>query len=86
MWAPTILRLGPHQALGHRRLGYQEGPRDLGRRQAAQRAQAERHPRLEGQRRMAAREDQAELVVAHDGIGERRRLTAERVHGRRLLP
>ena len=35
---------------------------------------------------MAAREDQPQLVVAHDGVGQRRRLTAEQVHGRGLLP
>ncbi len=34
---------------------------------------------------MAAREDQPQLVVAHHGVGERRRLIAEQIHGRGLL-
>ena len=38
------LALGPDQALGQGRLRDEEGPGDLGRRQAAERAQGQRHP------------------------------------------
>ncbi len=41
----------------------EEGPRDLGGRQAAERAQRQRHPGLRRQRRMAAGEDQPQPVV-----------------------
>ena len=57
------LALGAHEALGHRRLGDEERARDLGRRQAAERAQGQRHARLDGERRVAAGEDQAQPVV-----------------------
>ena len=59
------LALGPDEPLRHGRLGHEEGPGDLGRRHAGQRAQGQRHLRLEGQRRVAAGEHQAEPVVGH---------------------
>ncbi len=40
------LALGPHQALGHGRLGDEEGPGDVGGLQAAQQPEGERHLRL----------------------------------------
>ena len=55
--------LGPADALGHRRLGHEEGRRDLGRGQAAHRPQGQRHLRRRGERRMAAQEQQRQLVV-----------------------
>ena len=57
------LALGPHQPLLHRRLAGQEGPRDLGGGEAAERAQRERHARLGRERRVAAGEEQAQPVV-----------------------
>ena len=59
------LALGPHQPLGHGRLGDEEGPGDLGRGQAAQGPQGQRHPGFEGQRRVAAGEHQPEAVVGN---------------------
>ena len=64
----TDLVLGPDQALGHRRLGDQERPRDLGGGQAGQGAQGERDPRLQRQRRMAAGEHQPQPVVADPAV------------------
>ena len=61
------LPLGPHQPLGHGRLGHEEGAGDLTRRQPSRRAQGERHLRVRRERGMAAGEDQAELVV-RDGV------------------
>ncbi len=58
------LALGAHQALGHRRLGYQERPRDLLGAEAAERAQRQRDLRLGRERRVAAGEDQLEAFVA----------------------
>ena len=63
--------LGPHDALGHGRLGDEEGPRDLVGGQAAEQAQGEGHARLGGQDGMAGREDEAQQVVA-DVVVERR--------------
>ena len=57
------LSLGPDEALGHGRLGHQEDGGDLGRGEAAHRAERQRHPHTSVQCRMAAREDEAELVV-----------------------
>ena len=57
------LPLGPHQPLRHRRLGHQEGGRDLRRGQPADAAQRQRDPRLRVQCRMAAHENQPELVI-----------------------
>ena len=57
------LPLGPDQPLGHGRFRHQERGRDLGRAQPAHRAQRQRHPDRRVQGRMAAGEDQAELVV-----------------------
>ncbi len=57
------LPLGADEALGHRALRGEEGPRDLGRRQPAERPQSERHPRFDRQRRVAGGEDQPQPVV-----------------------
>ena len=62
------LLLGPHDALGHRRLGHEEGVGDLGRLEPAEQAQRERDLGRRGQRRVAAREDQAQPVVVHGSL------------------
>ena len=59
------LALRAHQPLRHRGLGDEERARDLRHRQAAERAQRQRHPRLGGERRVAAGEHQAQAVVGH---------------------
>jgi len=59
------LALGAHQALSHRGLGHQERPGDLGGLQAGDEAQGQGHLGGLGQCRVAAGEDQAELVVVH---------------------
>ncbi len=70
------LPLGAHEALGHRRLRDQERVRDLRRRQAYDLAQGQRHPRVRGERRMTAGEDEREPVVgdrAHALVVHRQR-------------
>ena len=62
------LALGPHQPLGHRGLLDQEGLRDLGRREPAERPQRERDLRVERERRMAAREDELEALVGKGSV------------------
>jgi hypothetical protein len=62
------LLLGPHQALGHRRRRDQEGAGDLLGGEASQRAQGQRHLRLQRQRRVAAGEDQAQAIVHRRGF------------------
>ena len=65
------LALRPDEPLGERRLGHEEGPGDLGRREPAERPQRQRHPRVHRQGRVAAREDQPQPVVcdrAHAGL------------------
>jgi hypothetical protein len=62
------LGLCPHQPLGHRRLGHQEGRGDLGSGQAAQQSQGQRHLRRDGERRVAAREHHAQPVVGHGSL------------------
>ena len=57
------LSLRSHEALRHRRLGDEERMRDLGRREATDLAQCQRHAALRGERRVAAREDEGEPVV-----------------------
>jgi hypothetical protein len=62
-------------------LADQEGAGYLDRRHARDRAQRERHPRLGRQRRMAAREDQAQPVVGDvAGTGTRGRRFPEHRH------
>ena len=63
MLAVADLALGAHQALGERRLRHQEGTRDLGRAQPAQKAQRQGNLRVRREGRMAAGEDQAQPVV-----------------------
>ncbi len=62
------LALRPDQALGHRRFGNQERPGDLGGGEAGDAAQGERHLVLDANRRMAAPEDEPELIVTHPGL------------------
>ena len=57
------LALGADEALGEGRLGDEECPGDLRRRQAAQRAQRQGDPGVHRERRMAAREDQPQSIV-----------------------
>lgn len=59
-------RLGPRQAFLHRFLGHEEGPGDLCCGQPAHHAQGEGDPRVDGQRRVAAGEDEPELVIVED--------------------
>ena len=59
------LALGAHQALGDRRLGQEEGARDLRGGQAAEEPQGERDLRLGPERRVAHEEDEAQAVVLH---------------------
>ena len=62
--------LGAHEPLRHRRLGDEEQTGHLGGRQAAQRAQRQRHPALDREHRVARREHQAQEIVAdHLRIG-----------------
>ena len=60
------LALGPHDPLGDRRFGHDEGPGDLGGLEPAEQAQGERHLGVGRQRRVAAQEHQPELVVGDD--------------------
>ena len=62
------LLLGPDQPLGHRRLAGQERPGDLRRGQPGQRAQGQRDPGLERQRRVAAGEHQPQPVVGNAAV------------------
>ena len=57
------LLLGPGDPLGHGRLRHQERLGDLGDGEAAEQPQGERHPRLRGEGRVAAGEDQPQPVV-----------------------
>ena len=57
------LLLRPHEPLGERGLRDEERAGDLGRGQAAERAQRQRDRRLRRERRVAAGEDQSQLVV-----------------------
>ena len=57
------LALGADDPLAHRRLRDQERARDLAGREPAERAQRQRHPRRQIERRMAAGEDQPQAVI-----------------------
>ncbi len=59
------LLLRPHEPLGHRRLGDEEGAGDLGRREPDEGPQRERDACLEPERGVTAGEDQTEPVVLH---------------------
>ena len=69
--------LGPHDALGDRRLGHQVGAGDLRGGQAAEQAQGQRHPGRDAQDRVAGGEDQPQQVVVdvvgHGPVEARRR-------------
>ena len=52
-----------HESLRHRRLGDEKGPRDLGRRQAADLAQRQRDLRIDCERWVTACEDECQPVV-----------------------
>ena len=67
------LALGPDEPLGERRLGDEEGSRDLRCRQAAERPERQGDPTVHRQRRMAAGEDQAQSVVGDGHVVVRRR-------------
>ena len=73
------LALRPHEPLRHRRLRHEERPRDLVRRQAAERSQRQRDLRVERERGMAAREDELEPLVTD------RRVVQLVLHGFRHL-
>jgi hypothetical protein len=60
------LPLGPHDPLSDSGLGQQQQPRDGRRGQPAYHAQGEDHPRYRVQRRVTAREQQRQLVIAGD--------------------
>ena len=60
------LALGPHDALGHGRLGDQEGPGDLGHLEPAEQPQGQRHLGVGAEGGVAAQEHQPELVVGDD--------------------
>ena len=70
--AALMLLLGPADALGHRRLGHEEGAGDLGRGQAADGAQGERELRRRRERRVAAEEEQGQRVVRARAAARRR--------------
>ena len=78
------LALGAHQALGHRRLGHQEGARDLGRGQPAECAQGQRDAGVHGQRGVTAGEDEAQAVVFESRLvlGLRALVVAVELHER----
>ena len=59
------LPLRAHEPLRHRRLGDEEGARDLVGLEAAERPQGQREASLERERRVAAREDQAQPLVGN---------------------
>ena len=62
------LPLRAHQPLRHRRLLDEERLGDLGRREAAERAQRQGHLRVERERRVAAGEDQLEPLVGKGAV------------------
>ena len=59
------LPLRAHESLRHRRWGYQKRAGDLVGLEAAQRAERQRDLRVEGERRVAAREDQFKAIVGN---------------------
>ena len=69
------LPLGPHDPLGERGLRDEERPGDLWRREAAEGAQRQRHPRVERERRVAAGEDEPQAIVGEAAL-------ASQAHGR----
>ena len=77
------LLLGPHDALGHGRLGHEEGPGDLGGLQPGDQPQREGHLHLGGEGGVAAGEDEAELVVG-DGAEVTGFVGFVELHGLRL--
>lgn len=62
------LALGAHEALRHRRLLDEERAGDLGGREPTHHAQRERDARRGRERRVAAREDEAQPVVVHGAL------------------
>ena len=65
------LCLGPDQPLGHRRFRRQKRAGDLGRREPPDEPQRQGDLDAGGQRRVAAREDQAQPIVAHGVLLDR---------------
>ena len=83
------LGLGADDPLRHRRLGHQEGARDLRRREAAEQPQRQRHLRARRERRVTAGEDQAQPIVVHGVVlptGGLDRLVAGMEQGRLRVP
>ena len=78
------LPLGPHDPLSDSGFGQQQQPRDGRRGHPAYHAQGEGHPRCRVQRRVAAREQQRQLVVAGDAAAVRAR-RGPFLHGFALL-
>ena len=78
------LALGAHQALGHRRLGHEEGARDLRRGQPAEGAQGQRDAGVHRQRGVTAGEDEAQAVVFESRLvlGLRALVVAVELHER----
>ena len=70
----------PRQAPLHRAVGREERARDLAHRQARDAAQGQRHPRLGRERRMAAGEEQLQLVVVQRGLLEELEVVAHVSH------
>ena len=69
------LPLRAHDPLGERRFGDEEGPGDLGRREAAERAQGQGDAGVERERRVAAGEDEPQPIVGKAAL-------ASQAHGR----
>jgi hypothetical protein len=69
------LALGPHEPLGHRRLGDEEGSGDLAGGQAAEGVQGQSDLRVGGQRGVTAGEDELQSLVGERPVGgvDRRR-------------
>lgn len=64
------LAFGAHKPLRDSGFRDEEGTRDLLGGQTAQQSEREGDPRFEGERRVTAREDQAEPVVVHGAFFE----------------
>ncbi len=67
---PADLGFGPHQSLRHGRFWYQECRSDLGGGEATEEAQRQGDLHVGGERRVAAGEDEAKLIVANRSFGE----------------
>ncbi len=77
---------GANQTLGEGRFGDQEGARDLGRAQAADRAQGQGGARLHRYRRVAADEDQPQSLVGDGGVARHHVILRRRLWRQWLRP